>query len=113
MLVKGLQMRTFEFANARGRLGTLILEPGKPPVYYWSGRGDCPEEVRKALTEGLRDPENGDRVGGDKPDVFFEVLEYEFAKGQHLVGRRGRNITELPRDARALKYTPGVSALFD
>ncbi len=106
-------MRTLEFSNARGRIGTLILEPGKPPTYYWAGRGECPEEVRKALTEGLRDPENGARVAGDKPDDFFEVLEYEFAKTRHMVGRKGRNITELPRDARPIRYTPGVSGLFD
>ena len=106
-------MKTIEFSNARGRLGTLILEPGKPPSYYWSGRGECPEELRKALTEGLRDPETGERVAGDKSDVFFEVVEYEFAKARQMIGRRGRPVTELPRDARPIRYTPGVSGLFD
>ena len=50
-------MKTFEFANAHGRLGMLIAGPEKPPTWYWSGRGDVPEQVRKALTEGIRDPE--------------------------------------------------------
>ncbi len=106
-------MRTFEFATAHGRLGMLIAGPGKPPLYYWSGRGDCPDQIRKALTEGLRDPENGNRVAGDNPSEFFEVLEYEFAKRQDMAGRKGRALTELPPNARLIKYTPGVSSLFD
>ncbi len=106
-------MKTFEFANAHGRLGMLIAGPETPPTWYWSGRGDVPEQIRKALTEGIRDPETGSRVAGDKPQDFIECLEYEFAKGQHLVGRRGRNIDVLPPGARPVRYTPGVSGLFD
>lgn len=106
-------MNTFEFATARGRIGILIAGPENPPTWYWSGRGDCPDQIRKALTEGIRDPETGLRVAGDKPRDFLEVLEYEFAKGQHLVGRRGRKIAALPADARPIRYTPGVAGLFD
>ena len=106
-------MRTFEFASPRGRLGKLIAGPENPPTWYWSGRGDCPDEIRRALTEGIMDPETHRRVAGDKLQDFIEVLEYQYAKGPHMVGRRGRNIDELPSDARSVRYTPGVSGIFD
>ena len=103
-------LKTFEFANPHGRLGMLILEPGKPPSYYWSGRSDCPDPVRKILTEGLDDPETGEHMGGDQGEKFMEILQVEYGRGRFLAGRRGRDLAALPPGARKLVYTPGVSA---
>lgn len=103
-------MKTFEFANPHGKLGTLILEPGRPPVFWWAGRGDCPEPVKEVLTKGLADPETGEHIGGDAGERFFEVLGVEFSHGRFLAGRRGRDISELPKGARKVPYTPGIAA---
>jgi len=105
-------MRTFEFATPHGRIGMLILVPGTPPEYYWSGKADVPPEVRDSLTQGLSDPETGARVAGDKGDEFFEVMMLEFARGRHLAGRKGAPIRDLPPNARKVPYTPGVASWF-
>jgi hypothetical protein len=103
-------VKTFEFANPHGKIGSLILEPGKPPVYWWAGRGDCPEPVREAMTRGLSDPETGEQVGGDRGEHFLEVLAVEYGKGRFLAGRRGPEVRELPPRARKITYTPGISS---
>lgn len=105
-------MKTFEFATPHGRLGTLILEPGHPPKYWWVGRGDCPEAVRDVMTKGLPDPETGEHVAADKGEHFFEVLAVEYCKGRFLVGRKGPDVAAIPPNARKVAYTPGVSAWF-
>ena len=105
-------MKTFEFATPHGRLGMLVLVPGKPPEWYWSGRGDCPPEVQERLTKGLADPEDGGHLGGDSGEPFMELLAVEYGRGRYLAGRRGRDLRELPRDARKLAYTAGVSGWF-
>jgi hypothetical protein len=105
-------MKTFEFATPHGKIGMMIMVPGSPPEYYWSGRIPCPDEVRDQLTKGLTDPENGRRVAGDKGEDFLEVLQLEYARGRHLAGRRGPMLKELPKGARKIPYTPGVANLF-
>lgn len=106
-------MKTFEFATAHGRIGSLIQVPGTPPEYYWAGRADMPNEVRDLLTRGLTDPETGKRVAGDNGEEFFEVLQLEFARGRHLVGRKGQPVQTLPPNARKVPYTAGVAGWFN
>jgi len=102
-------LKTFEFINPHGKLGTLIMEPGRPPTFWWVGRGDCPQPVKESLTRGLNDPETGKRVGGDAGQEFLEVLGIEYSRGRFLAGRRGPDIPDLPPGARKVPYTPGIS----
>ena len=105
-------MKTFEFANRHGRLGSLVCEPGEPPKYWWIGRGEVLPEVRDNLTRGVNDPETGKQVGGDQGALFMECLAVEYGKGQVIAGRRGPDLKELPDNARRVTYTAGVAAWF-
>lgn len=107
-----MPLKTFEFATPHGRIGSLVLVPGNPPEYFWTGRNEVPKEIRDALTQGLRDPETGKQVAGDKGEEFLEVLQLEFARGRHLAGRKGLPLASLPPNARKIAYTPGVAGWF-
>lgn len=107
-----MRLKNFEFMTHRGRLGALVLVPGNPPEYYWTGRGECPDEVRDSMTRGINDPETGKRVGADAGDEFIEVLQLSFARGQQMAGRKGVPLEALPAGARKVAYTPGIANIF-